>query len=111
MSVQEVIAKYNIGENELKEYTEKGYIVKSGEEYGEQDFRHIGLIGTLLKTGIKGKELCLYLKLLDMQGTEEERIKILRSRRAKLLDEIHLQQQALDHIDYFIYETQQRKQK
>lgn len=111
MSVQEVIEKYNIKENELKEYIEKGYIVKSNGEYSDHDFRHISLIRTLLKTGIKEKELCLYLKFLDMQGMEEERIKILRGRRVKLLDEIHLQQQILDHIDYFIYEIQQGKQK
>ncbi len=34
----------------------------------------------------------------------EERLKILRKYRAGLLENIHLQQQCLDKIDYVIYE-------
>lgn len=36
--------------------------------------------------------------------TKEEQIRILRKRRAQLLDEIHGKQQLLDQLDYMIHE-------
>ena len=36
--------------------------------------------------------------------TKEERIRVLRKCRAKLLEEIHGSQQLLDRLDYMIYE-------
>lgn len=36
--------------------------------------------------------------------TKEEQIRILRKRRAQLLNEIHGKQQLLDQLDYMIHE-------
>lgn len=37
-------------------------------------------------------------------AAKEEQIKILRKIRAELLEEIHCKQQALDRLDYMLYE-------
>lgn len=104
MTIVEASKRFNLSTNEIERYLEEGYIEKSGEELNESDFAHIGLISTLLKAGMSRQDVCRYLELLKLQGTENERIRLLRIYRAELLDEIHEKQQSLDHIDYIIYE-------
>ncbi len=40
----------------------------------------------------------------DETKTKEEKVKILRKRRAQLLNEIHVQQQLLDRLDFILQE-------
>ena len=111
MTIDEASKKFNLSANEIQRYIEEGYIEKSGEEFSDSDFEHIGLIGILLKTGMSRQDVCRYLELLKVQGTENERIRLLRTYRAELLDEIHKKQQSLDHIDYIVYEINQQIKK
>lgn len=111
MTIDEASKRFNLSENEIQRYIKEGYIEKSGEQLNESDFEHIGLIGTLLKTGMSRQDVCRYLELLKVQGTENERILLLRTYRAELLDEIHEKQQSLDHIDYIVYEINQQIKK
>lgn len=37
----------------------------------------------------------------------EERLRLLRRRRGRLLEEVHAAQQSLDRLDYFIYQLRQ----
>lgn len=111
MTIDEASKRFNMSADEIERYLEEGYIGKSGKELNESDFEHIGLISTLLKTGMSRQDVCRYLELLKVQGTENERIRLLRTYRAELLDEIHKKQQSLDHIDYIVYEINQQIKK
>lgn len=104
MTIEQASKRFNMSVDEIRKYLAEGYIEKNGDELEESDFENMGLISTLLKTGMAKQDVCRYLELLKLQGTENERIRLLRGYRAKLLDEIHKKQQSLDHIDYIIYE-------
>ena len=84
--------------------SKKGFIEKSGDEYCDGDFRHLTTLRLLLNAGMGDGEIVRYLSLLDREGTQQAQIAILRTFRAKLLDRLHERQQALDHIDYIIYQ-------
>lgn len=111
MTIDEASKRFNMDVDEIERYLEEGYIEKRDEELDESDFENIGLISTLLKAGMSRQDVCRYLQLLKLRGTENERIRLLRTYRAELLDEIHKKQQSLDHIDYIIYEINQQGKK
>ena len=111
MTIEQASKRFNMSADEIERYLEEGYIDKSGNELDESDFENIGLVSMLLKTGMARQDVCRYLELLKLQGTENERIRLLRTYRAELLDEIHKKQQSLDHIDYIIYEINQQGKK
>lgn len=104
--------KFNMSAAEIEEgCLEKRYIERSGEELNERDLENIGLVRTLLKTGMGEREVRRYLELLKLSGTENERIFLLRMHRAELLEEIHKLQQSLDHIDLIIFEINRQNKK
>ena len=72
----------------------------------------IGLMKSLFDTGMEQGTLQQYLSLRNTESdTRPEQIRILRHHRAKLLNDLHGCQAALDHVDYIIYETEKgRKQ-
>ena len=104
MKVKEASVKFNLAEKDIVDYEAKGFIKRCGTEYTEEDFQHLGLIRSLIKIGMKESEINKYLKLLENAGTEKEQTVLLRRYRAELLNQIHEQQQALDKIDYLIYQ-------
>ena len=104
MKIEEASKKFNVTEREIKAYEKKGFIAREGEEYTDEMFRHLGVLRTLLSMGMDEELIVRYLKLLD-SGTKQEQMALLRSYRVKLLERVHIQQQALDHIDYLIYQA------
>lgn len=105
MTIKETSQKFNLTEGDITAYEAKGFLEKSGDEYSDEDFRHLAVLRILLNAGMGENEIVRYLKLLDREGTQQEQTAILRGFRAKLLDKIHERQQELDHIDYLIYQT------
>ncbi len=111
MTLNEASTYFNIGVNKLKSYEENGLfshqpLADGTFDYTQTDIRRIGLIHSLLKSGMEMEELKKYLYLLDEKAdSEEEQIRILQKQRYKLLDEIHDKQQSLDELDYMIRET------
>lgn len=104
MTIREASRQFHITEHEIETYEAKGFIEKSGDEYCDGDFRHLTTLRLLLNAGMGDGEIVRYLSLLDREGTQQAQIAILRTFRAKLLDRLHERQQALDHIDYIIYQ-------
>jgi DNA-binding transcriptional MerR regulator len=111
MTIEQASKRFNMSVDEIRKYLVEGYVEKNGEELEEYDFENVGLVSMLLKTGMAKQDVCRYLELLKLQGTENERIRLLRGYRAELLDEIHKKQQSLDHIDYIIYEINKQNKK
>lgn len=111
MTLNEASKRFHISMEKLKNYEENGLLehqtLADGTfDYTETELRRIGLIHSLLKSGMDMEVLKKYLRLLnDKTASKEEQIRILRKQRCRLLDDIHDKQQALDELDYMIRET------
>lgn len=115
MTLHEASRRFHISMEKLKSYEENGLLehqtLADGTfDYTETELRRIGLIHSLLKSGMDIEALKTYLRLLnDKASSQEEQIRILRKQRYQLLDDIHDKQQALDELDYMIRETKNHK--
>ncbi len=115
MTLNEASRRFHISMEKLKSYEENDLLehqtLADGTfDYTETELRRVGLIHSLLKSGMNMDILKRYLKLLDDKtGNKEEQIRILRKQRCKLLDDIHDKQQTLDEIDFMIRETKNYK--
>ena len=115
MTLNEASRRFHISMEKLKNYEENNLLehktLADGTfDYTETELRRIGLIHSLLKSGMDMEALKKYLRLLnDKTGSKEEQIRILRKQRCQLLDDIHDKQQALDELDYMIRETKNHK--
>ncbi len=115
MTLNEASRRFHISMEKLKSYEENDLLehqtLADGTfDYTETELRRVGLIHSLLKSGMNMDILKRYLKLLDGKtGNKEEQIRILRKQRCKLLDDIHDKQQTLDEIDFMIRETKNYK--
>lgn len=111
MTLNEASKRFHISMEKLKNYEENGLLehqtlAEGTFDYTETEFRRIGLIHSLIKSGMDMDVLKKYLRLLnDKTANKEEQIRILRKQRYQLLDDIHDKQQALDELDYMIRET------
>ena len=112
MTRTEVSRDFCISESLLSSYELSGLIPcrhdADGEPiYQEREVRLVGEISSLLNTGMEQDALRRYLSLKnEAKDTHSEQVRILRRHRAKLLDDLHICQAALDHVDYIIYETE-----
>lgn len=113
MTLNEASKRFHISIEKLKSYEENGLLehqtlADGTYDYTETEFRQIGLIHSLLRSGMDMEVLKKYLRLIkDKTSTKQEQIKILRKQRYELLDDIHDKQQALDELDYMIRETKE----
>lgn len=110
MTVQEACRNYQMTEKSLKEYEENG-LVKAREtengtaDYRESDLQNIVRVRFLIDAGMNLEEIRHFLELQeDRNAGWKEQVRILRKFRFELLDGIHLKQQSLDRLDYFIHE-------
>ncbi len=117
MTLNDVSKHFNISIEKLMSYEAGGLlehqVLTDGRfDYKEKELRQIGLIHSLLKSGMDTETLKKYLRLLkDKTSNKEEQIRILRKQRYRLLDDIHDRQQTLDELDYLIRETQRSQNK
>lgn len=67
---------------------------------------------TIHDIGFAPEEIANYMRLL-LQGdsAQAERMRILKQRRGKMLDEIHLQERQLDRLDYLRHQIQKKFEK
>lgn len=111
MTLNEVSRRFHISMEKLKNYEENELLghrtlADGSYDYTETELQRIGLIHSLLKSDMNIESLKRYLRLLDAKTeSKEEQIRILRTQRYQLLDDIHDKQQALDELDYMIRET------
>lgn len=115
MTLNEASKRFHICMEKLKTYEEHHLLehqtLADGTfDYTETELRRVGLIHSLLKSGMDMEALKKYLRLLnDQTGSKEEQIRILRKQRCQLLDDIHDKQQALDELDYMIREAKKNE--
>ncbi|HIS98645.1 MAG TPA: hypothetical protein IAA59_00275 [Candidatus Faecaligallichristensenella faecipullorum] len=105
MTLVEAGRKYSVPMNTLKRYIAWGFIRPQGpEEYRDEDFERLGLVDALLNAGFSPMETNRYLMLDGRRAAAEEQMVMLNAKRKALLDEIHQKQQALDHLDFIIWD-------
>lgn len=115
MTLNEASRRFHISMEKLKNYEENNLLehqtLADGTfDYTETELRRVGLIHSLVKSGMDMETLKKYLRLLnDETSSKEEQIRILRKQRYQLLDDIHDKQRTLDELDYVIRETKNHK--
>ena len=112
MTIFEASEKYNIPVKILRAYESWGLCgevkkVMGSWQYDDSDIERLSTIMTLHDIGFTNAEVERYMKLL-LQGTsgEEERLKMLETKRNGTLDEIHFKERQLDRLDYLRFEIQ-----
>ena len=110
MTIFEASEKYNIPVKILRAYESWGLCgevkkVMGSWQYDDSDIERLSTIMTLHDIGFTKAEVERYMKLL-LQGAsgEEERLKMLESKRNGTLDEIHFKERQLDRLDYLRFE-------
>lgn len=110
MTIFEASEKYNIPIKILQEYERWGLCgevkkVMGSWHYDDSDIERLSIIMTLHDVGFTNTEVERYMKLL-LQGKqgEDERLKMLETKRNGTLDEIHFKEQQLDRLDYLRFE-------
>lgn len=110
MTIFEASEKYNIPVKILQEYESWGLCgevkkVMGSWQYDDSDIERLSTIMTLHDIGFTNAEVERYMKLL-LQGAsgEEERLKMLETKRNGTLDEIHFKERQLDRLDYLRFE-------
>lgn len=115
MTLNEASRRFHISMEKLKNYEENNLLehqtLADGTfDYTEAELRRVGLIHSLVKSGMDMETLKKYLRLLnDETSSKEEQVRILRKQRYQLLEDIHDKQRTLDELDYVIRETKNHK--
>lgn len=110
MTLEEASERFRIDIEKLKMYEDNALLehsryVNGVPDYTENELRKVGIIHSLHKAGLEMPLIKQYLLLInDKADRKEEKIRILRKQRCRLLEEIHNKQQSLDELDYMIDE-------
>ena len=116
MTIFEASEKYNIPVSILQEYESWGLCgevkkVMGSWRYDDSDIERLSTIMTLHDIGFTNAEVERYMKLL-LQGKsgEDERLKMLETKRNGTLDEIHFKERQLDRLDYLRFEMKSQNE-
>ena len=110
MTLREASEKFRIDIKKLKLYEDNDFLkcdkyVNGVPDYTENEIRKVGIIHSLHKAGLEMPLIKQYLILTnDKAERKEEKIRLLRKQRCRLLEEIHGKQQSIDELDYMIDE-------
>lgn len=115
MTMKEAGERYQVPLKILKEYESWGLCgavkkVMGAWQYDDQDIERLGMIMTLHDIGFSSSEVKAYMRLaLEGESTQAMRLEMLNRKRGKTLDEIHLKERQIVHMDYLRYEMQKGK--
>ncbi|MCI9142037.1 MAG: MerR family transcriptional regulator [Lachnospiraceae bacterium] len=115
MTMKEAGERYQVPLKILKEYESWGLCgavkkVMGAWQYDDQDIERLGMIMTLHDIGFSSSEVKAYMRLaLEGESTQAMRLEMLNRKRGKTLDEIHLKERQIVHMDYLRYEMQKDK--
>ena len=106
MTIEEASRLYNIPMEILREYESWGLCgavkkVMGAWQYDDTDLERLSLIMTLHDVGFDSAQVEAYMRLLlEHDGSEEQRMRMLEERRDCTLDEIHFRERQLERLDY-----------
>ena len=106
-SIQEVCNKTGLTAHTLRYYEKEGLLThvsrSSGgfRQYSDEDMEWLGLICCLKNTGMSLQEIARFVQLAhEGNGTLEERVKLLKDHREKLIARMEEMQKYLDKITW-----------
>lgn len=106
MTKAEASARYQIPAEVLDEYERWGLCgevkkVMGAWQYDDMDIERLSMIMTLHDIGFSNEDVEAYMRLmLAGDGTQKERLSMLNAKRSSTLDDIHLREKQLEHLDY-----------
>lgn len=120
MTKEEACSRYKIPPELLDEYERWGLCgtvkkVMGAWQYDDSDLKNLSLIMTLHEIGFTSDEAETYMTLLLKQDKSAEddrqRLRMLQSKRGRLLDEIHFKEKYLSRLDYLAYQIEKNNKK
>ena len=115
MTIDEASERYHIPLEILHEYERWGLCgavkkVMGSWQYDDTDLERLSLIMTLHDAGFESPEIETYMRLLlEQEGSENQRLKMLELKRRSLLDEIHFREKQLARLDYLRYHIRRQQ--
>ncbi len=113
MTGSEVCERFHIPAKILEEYKSWGLcgavrLAMDNWQYDDTDLERLSMIMALHDIGFQKDEVEVYMRLL-IKGdiTRRERMQMLDAKRNKTLDEIHLKEKQLEHMDYLRIEMRE----
>ena len=88
-----------------------GIPLKVLQEYDNTDPERLSVLITLHQIGFESAEIEAYMKLLEKEDSDGQRLRILERKRRRLLDEIHFQEKQLSQLDYLRYSIRKNQSK
>ncbi len=88
-----------------------GIPLKVLQEYDNTDPERLSVLITLHQIGFESAEIEAYMKLLEKEDSDGQRLRILERKRRRLLDEIHFREKQLSQLDYLRYSIRKKQSK
>ena len=88
-----------------------GIPLKALQEYDDTDPEHLSVLITLHGIGFERAEIETYMRLMEKEDSDGQRLRILDRKRRGLLDEIHFREKQLSHLDYLRYSIRREQNK
>lgn len=80
-------------------------------QYDDTDLERLSMIMTLHDVGFGNDEIETYMKLLlEQEGAEAQRLRMLDQKRGRTLDEIHVREKQLERLDYLRCRIRRQRQ-
>ena len=102
MTTEELCRAFGVSDDTLRQCGSNDFSQKCGEECGR-----LGAILSLLSAGVDADTMISHPDLVEGGSGCEERLRVLKRCRCRLLDEIHERQRSLDSLDYLIRKTKE----
>ena len=114
MTMDESSRQYCIPIRILREYEGWGLCgavkkVMGAWQYDDTDVERLSTIMTLHDIGFTSQEVETYMRLLlEQEGTDRARLRMLDEKRRAALDDIHFREKQLERLDYLRHELRKR---
>lgn len=114
MTIDEASKQYCISIKILKEYESWGLCgavkkVMGAWQYDDTDIERLSTIMSLHDIGFTSQEVETYMRLLlEQEGTDRARLRMLDEKRSAALDDIHFREKQLERLDYLRHELRKR---
>lgn len=114
MTIYEASKQYNIPIEIFREYESWGLCsavkkVMGDWQYDDSDLEKLSLIMTLHDIGFDANEIETYMKLLQQDNTDAQRMRMLNKKRTDALDEIHFCEKQLECLDYLRHKIRSKE--
>ena len=115
MTIKEASERYHIPLDVLQAYESWGLCgavkkVMGAWQYDDTDLERLSTVMTLHDIGFDHTEIEAYMRLLlEREGSDDQRLRMLNEKRRSLLDDIHFREKQLSQLDDLRYHIQKQQ--